>query len=207
MLYQNLPITEFADELAAASAAPGGGSAAALSGALGAALVGMVCRVTMGRKNYENVSAEFERLLPRADALRAELLGLIQQDAEAYLQVMSAYQLPKDTEQDKVERTRAIQDALKRAAEVPLHIAQACAEVVQMSEATAARGNKNATSDAGAGALMAESGLRAAILNVEINLGLIRDDAFQARLRAELEPLKRVAQKRAAILDLVQARI
>jgi formiminotetrahydrofolate cyclodeaminase len=207
MSFADMSIAAFADELAAASAAPGGGSAAALSGALGAALVAMVCRVTVGRKNYEAVSEEFAALLPRADALRVELLELVQQDADAYASVMKAYQLPKTTDEEKGARTEAIQAALKHAAEIPLQVATKCADVVEMSTATAARGNKNATSDAGAGALLAEAGLRAAILNVEINLGLVHDAPFVAETRAKLEPLKRAALKRQAILDSVQARI
>jgi formiminotetrahydrofolate cyclodeaminase len=207
MSFAEMSLATFADELAAASAAPGGGSAAALAGTLGAALVAMVCRITVGRKNYESVSDEFSAILPRADALRAELLELTQKDADAYARVMEAYQLPKETADDKNARTEAIQAALKNAAEVPFQVATACAQVVEMSRATAARGNKNATSDAGAGALLAEAGLRAAILNVEINLGLIHDAEFTSRLRAQLEPLKQVALKRQAILDAVQARI
>ena len=202
-----MSVETFLDELASAAPAPGGGSAAALAGATGAALVAMVARLTIGRKNYENVSAEFENILPRADALRAELLQFIQEDANAYQRVMNAYQLPKNTDAEKSARTTAIQDALKNASLVPLRVAKACAQVFEMSEAAAARGNKNAASDAGAGALMSEAGLRAALLNVDINLGLIQDEAFVSNLRAETEPLKRAASKRQSILDTVQTRL
>src|SRR5204863_1874111 len=112
-------------------------------------------RLTIGRKQYENVRADFETILPRADALRAELLDLIQQDADAYTQVMNAYQLPKETDAEKNARTQTIQTALKHAAEVPLRVATACAQVLEMSETAASMGNKNAASDGGAGALMA----------------------------------------------------
>lgn len=200
-------LAEFSHELASASPAPGGGSAAALSGAVGAALVAMVCRLTIGRKNYLDVSAEFETMLPRADALRAELLDLIQEDMNAYSAVMDAYQLPKESDAEKSVRTQAIQDALKHAAEIPLRVAIACSEILEMGESAASRGNKNAASDAGAGALMAEAGMRAAILNVEINLSLIQDDAFGADTRARLEPLKHLSAKRQAILDVVQSRM
>ena len=202
-----MSVETFLDELASAAPAPGGGSAAALAGATGAALVAMVARLTIGRKNYENVNAEFENILPRADALRAELLQFIQEDANAYQRVMNAYQLPKNTDAEKSARTTAIQDALKNASLVPLRVAKACAQVFEMSEAAAARGNKNAASDAGAGALMSEAGLRAALLNVDINLGLIQDEAFVSNLRAETEPLKRAASKRQSILDTVQTRL
>jgi formiminotetrahydrofolate cyclodeaminase len=167
----------------------------------------MVARLTVGRKNYQAANAEFEAIVPRADALRTELLDLIQQDSDAYTVVMQAYQLPKSGEAEQAARTQAIQAALEHAAEIPLRVANACAEVLEWSATAAAKGNKNAASDAGAGALMAEAGLQAALLNVEINLGLIRDDEFKRRMRAQLEPLKRAAQERHAILDTVRARM
>lgn len=158
-------------------------------------------------QNYQDVNAEFENLLPRADALRAELLQLMVHDADAYRRVMDAYQLPKDTDAAKTARADAIQSALQHAANVPLRVAQACAEILEMAQRAAARGNKNAASDAGAGALMAEAGLRAALLNVEINLGLIQDERFVARLRAEIQPLEQRAAQRQAILDTVHTRL
>lgn len=203
----HMTIEQFLDKLASASPTPGGGSAAALSGAFGAALAAMVCRLTIGRKNYQNVSAEFEALLPRAESLRAELLQLTKQDAEAYDRVMAAYRLPKATEAEKSARTAVIQDALKGAAEIPLRVATVCAELLELSQAASTRGNKNAASDAGASALMVEAGLRAALLNVEINLGLIQDADFVSQTRNAIEPLKRIAAKRQSILDTVQTRL
>ena len=203
----NMTIQEFLDDLASASPTPGGGSAAALVGAFGAALVAMVCRLTIGRKNYQNVSAEFEAILPRAEELRAELMELTKQDAQAYDRVMAAYQLPKETGAEKEARTAAIQDALKGASQVPLRVATVCAELLTLSEAASARGNKNAASDAGASALMVEAGLRAALLNVEINLGLIQDAEFVSKLRNAVEPLKQSTAKRQAILDTGQTRL
>ena len=201
------PIHQFSQELASAAPAPGGGSAAALSGALGASLVAMVCRLTIGRKNYESVDAEFQALLPRAEAKRHELLAWMQADTDAYSGVMAAYQLPKDTDEQKAARTAAIQDALKRASDIPFKVADACADVLSWAAIAAAKGNKNAASDAGAGALMAEAGLRAAILNVQINLGLISDEAYVSKMRDQLQPLKKAAERRQAILDTVETRI
>ena len=202
-----MSVETFLEELASAAPAPGGGSAAAMAGATGAALVAMVARLTIGRKNYQDVTAEFEAILPRADALRAELLKLIDEDADSYARVMDAYQLPKNTDAEKETRTAAIQNALKGATEIPLRVAQNCAQVLEMSEFACARGNKNAASDAGAGALMAEAGLRAALLNVEINLGSIQDAAFVSNIRSAVEPLKQTALKREAILNTVQTRL
>lgn len=202
-----MTLEQFLDELASASPAPGGGSAAAMAGATGAALVAMVARLTIGRKNYQDVNAEFESILPRADALRVELLQQMQQDSDAYSRVMAAYQLPKETDADKTARATAIQTALQHASEIPLRVAQACAEILEMSATAAAHGNKNAASDAGAGALMAEAGLRAALLNVEINLGLIQDEHFVSTMRDAVEPLRHIAAKRQTILDTVQTRL
>lgn len=207
MALRDLSLEQFLAELASAAPAPGGGSAAACAGALGASLVAMVCRLTIGRKNYQPVSAEFEAMLPRAEALVRELLSLMEQDADAYTEVIRAYQLPKASASDQAARTAAIQTALQRAAAVPLRVAAACAQVLQMSETAATRGNKNAASDGGAGALLAEAGLSAALLNVEINLGLIEDTGFAANARAEMAPLKQIALKRQAILDAVQTRL
>ncbi|MCC7164747.1 MAG: cyclodeaminase/cyclohydrolase family protein [Anaerolineae bacterium] len=207
MNFSDLTLTEFTKELASVSAAPGGGSAAALAGALGASLAAMVGRLTIGRKNYTDVSAEFEAIVPRADALKIELLELMQQDADAYAVVMQAYQLAKSTESEQAARTRAIQSALQRAAEIPLRVAQVCAEVLELGAVAGAKGNKNAASDAGVGALMAEAGLQAALLNVEINLGLIHDEEFKACIRVQLGPLKSAAANRQNILNIVQARM
>lgn len=202
-----MTLEQFLDELASAAPAPGGGSAAAMAGAAGAALVAMVARLTIGRKNYQDVNAEFENILPRAEARRAELIQFIQLDADAYSRVMAAYQLPKTDDAEKNARAAAIQDALQEAANVPLRVARACAQILEMSAIAAAKGNKNAASDAGAGAVMAEAGLQMALLNVEINLGLIQDQTFVAALRAAMEPLKESAAKRQAILDTVQTRL
>lgn len=207
MTFSELTLSQFSQELASSSAAPGGGSAAALAGALGASLVAMVGRLTVGRKNYADVNAEFQAMIPRADALQAELMDLIQQDSDAYTLVMNAYQLPKSNEAEQAARAETIQSALQTAADIPLRVADVCAEVLQLGVIAAAKGNKNAASDAGAGACLAEAGLQAALLNVEINLGLIQDPEYKARTYAQLGPLKQAAANRQAILDTVRARM
>lgn len=202
-----MTLSDYLSELASAAPAPGGGSAAALAGALGASLVAMVSRLTIGRKNYADVSPQFEAILPRADALRDELIGLMQEDSAAYAGVMEAYRMPKETDDEKETRERAIQESLIYASEIPLRVAQACAEILMQSELAAEQGNKNAASDGGAGALMAEAGLQAALLNVRINLGLIKDETYVAEMRAQLEPLVHIAEKRQSILETVQTRL
>lgn len=186
MSLSDLSIREFLDELASPSPAPGGGSAAALAGAIGASLVEMVCRLTIGRKNYLDVSAEFESILPQAETKRRELIALMEADASAYSRVITAYKLPKDTPEEQTKREGDIQAALKEAADVPFQITRSCAEVLALAQPLAAKGNKNAASDAGAAALLAEAGMRAAALNVEINLILIKDDGHERDLRERL---------------------
>jgi formiminotetrahydrofolate cyclodeaminase len=208
MPFSDKTIQQFLEELASPAPAPGGGSAAALAGALGAALVAMVCRLTIGRKNYEDVSPELEAVLPRAEQKRRALIDLMEADAVAYHQVISAYKLPKETEEQKATRAQATQRALREAASVPLQIAAACADVLDMVLPVAAKGNKNAESDAGAAALLAEAGLRGAVLNVEINLALIKDEAYVKAMRIRLDPFTRGREEqKESILQVVGSRL
>jgi formiminotetrahydrofolate cyclodeaminase len=183
------PVTNFLDELASNAPAPGGGSVAALGGALGAALVSMVCNLTLGKKAYAEVQEEIEDLLARSEALRARLTGLLEKDVEAYTGYSVAAKMPRDTEEQKAERATAMQAALKTATDVPLEIAEAAVEVMDLCMPAALKGNKWAVSDAGVAVLMAEAALRSAALNVLINLGSIKDEEFVAAKRAHLDSL------------------
>ncbi|HIC93096.1 MAG TPA: methenyltetrahydrofolate cyclohydrolase [Anaerolineae bacterium] len=183
------PVTAFLDELASSAPAPGGGSVAALSGALGAALVSMVCNLTVGKKKYAAVEEEIKGLLARSEALRQELINLLEEDVRVYTKVSQAYKMPRATEEEKRARAEAIQDALKEATAVPMAVAEACVKVLDLCTPVAEKGNVMAVSDAGIAALMAEAGLRSAALNVLINLGAIKDEAFVAENRAKLEGL------------------
>jgi len=208
MTFTSQPLATFLDQVASVEPAPGGGSVAALSGSLAASLVAMVCRLTIGKKNYESVSAEMQSILPRAEKLQHELADLMQADTDAYARVMQAYQLPKSTEVEKTARTNAIQDALKHASDVPLDVAEHCAQVLEFVRVVAAKGNKNAASDGGVGALMAEAGLRGAALNVSINLGAITDQDFVRAHRERVDKL--VADAKIAkdeILKIVESRL
>ncbi len=208
MAFSVKSLQSFLDEVASADPAPGGGSVAALSGALAASLVAMVCRLTIGKKGYETVSAEMQTILPRAETLQRELRDLIQADTDAYARVMDAYQLPKQTDAEKAARTRAIQDALKHASDVPLRVAELCAQVLALAQPVAEKGNKNAASDGGVGALMAEAGLRGAALNVSINLGAIQDETFVREHRARVQQLLADAEQRKhEILKIVESRL
>jgi formiminotetrahydrofolate cyclodeaminase len=183
------PVTNFLDELASNAPAPGGGSVASLGGALGAALVSMVCNLTLGKKGYEDVEDDIQDLLARSEALRAELTGLLEADVAAYTGYSQAAKMPRGTDEEKAERAKVMQAALKTATDVPLQIAEAAAKVMYLCMPAAERGNKWAVSDAGVAVLMAEAALRSAALNVLINLGSIKDEEFVAEKRAHLDSL------------------
>ena len=182
----DLTVGEFLAALAGATPTPGGGSAAALAGALGGALVAMVARLTLGREHYAGVQEEMAHVCDHAEALRLSLSALVDADAAAYDQVTGAYRLPKDTETARLQRAEAIQQALQRAVQVPLEVTAACADVLGLASQVAALGNRNAASDAAVAALLAHAGLKAAARNVRINLAGIQNKAFceSAGLRA-----------------------
>ena len=198
------PVTTFLDELASSAPAPGGGSVAALSGALGAALISMVCNLTVGKKKYADVQEDIQALLAQSEALRKELVELLEADVEVYTEVSKAMKMPRGTEEEKAARTAAMQKALKAATDVPMRVAEACVKVMDLCRPTAEKGNVNAVSDAGVAVLMAEAGLRSAALNVLINLAWIKDEAFVAENRAKLDALlEGKAAMRDEIYDLV----
>ncbi|NIV32337.1 MAG: methenyltetrahydrofolate cyclohydrolase, partial [Anaerolineae bacterium] len=159
------PVTNFLDELASNAPAPGGGSVAALSGALGAALVSMVCNLTLGKKAYADVQDEISDLLAESEALREQLTGLLEEDVKAYTGYSKAAKMPRGTEEEKAERQVVMQAALKVATDVPLSIAETAVKVMDLCMPAAEKGNKWAVSDAGVAVLMAEAALRSAALN------------------------------------------
>jgi len=182
-------IQVFLDELASKASTPGGGSAAAITGAMGAALVSMVCNLTIGKKNYEDVEDELKGILKQAEELRVRLTDMVRADVEVFNQVMAAYGMPKETEAEKAIRSKAIQVALCAATDVPLNCARACAEVIDLSKVVAEKGNKNVISDAGVAVLAAYAALRSAALNVYINVGGIKDKNFSENRLAELNKI------------------
>ena len=183
------PVTQFLDELASSAATPGGGSAAAIMGALGAALVSMVCNLTIGKKNYAEVEPEMRSVLHDAEALRQRLADMVAEDIAAFNGLMAAYGLPKLTDEDKAARGAAIQHALRAATEAPLACARACADVIKLSMRAAEVGNRNVISDAGVGALAAQAALRSAALNVDINVPSLQDQVFAQACRVEMDAL------------------
>ncbi|MEM4723640.1 MAG: cyclodeaminase/cyclohydrolase family protein [Candidatus Hadarchaeum sp.] len=201
-------VRTFLDELASSAPAPGGGSAAALAAAIGAALVSMVANLTVGKKDYAHVQEDIQRILDRSEALRRKCLELLEGDVAAYTEVSLAYKMPRDTEEQKAARSAAIQKALKAATAVPMELAEACVEILNLCPESAEKGNVRAVSDVGVGALMAEAALRAAALNVLINLSSIKDEAFVQQTRAKLDALlEGKAELKEKILAGVEAKL
>ena len=183
------PVREFCAELASGTPVPGGGGAAALAGALGAALASMVLNYTVGRRRFERVEAEMRALLSRAETVRAELLDLVERDGEAYQAVVDAQGLPKDASEQAAARERAVQRALADAVRVPLRAAVLAADVLALCEPIAERGNQRLISDVGVAALLADAALQAAGLNVRVNLAELRDAGLESESRAALARL------------------
>ncbi len=202
------PLQQFLNELASAEPIPGGGSVAALGGALAASLLAMVCHLTIGKKGYEAVQDEIEGLLAQIEPFQSKFRELMQADIDAYSDVMNAYRLPKTSPEEQARRARTIQDALKRASDVPLRVAEECNALIELARPVAEKGNKNATSDAGVGSLIAEASLRGAALNVSINLASIKDQEFVAAHRDRIAELaRRAAQANDEILQIVEGRM
>ncbi|UYP46595.1 hypothetical protein NEF87_002880 [Candidatus Lokiarchaeum ossiferum] len=185
-LLKDLTVEGFIQELASDSAAPGGGSAACLAGALGAGLGAMVSRLTIGKKGYEALEPFFKEKIVELDELHKELTDLIDKDANAFNGVMAAFKLPKNTDEEKAARSAKIQEEYKVAALVPMTTVRACKKVLDILLEIGTKGNKNALSDVAVGALNALTGLKGAALNVEINLPSIKDEAFKSEMTREL---------------------
>jgi methenyltetrahydrofolate cyclohydrolase len=182
-------IEKFLDDLAGGNPTPGGGSAAAIMGAMGAALVSMVCNVTIGKKGYEGVEAEMRAVLHESEKVRKRLTDMVAEDIAAFDSIMAAYKLPKATDEDKLARSAAIQAGLRRATETPLDCARVCAEVIVLARRASEHGYLNVISDGGVGVLAGFTGLRSAALNVYINAPALKDRTFAEQATAELEKL------------------
>ncbi|MDB4880584.1 MAG: glutamate formiminotransferase [Gemmatimonadetes bacterium] len=182
-------LSGFVGSVASPDPTPGGGSVAAHAGALAASLAQMVAGLTMGKKKYAAVDAEMRELAVRAAALGNTLAALVARDASAYAIVAAAYKLPSESEEQKREKARTVDDALMHAAEVPLETARACAEVAELALAVAERGNTNAATDAGVAAQMAQAGCVGAAWNVRINVVALSDRGRGDALSREAQAL------------------
>lgn len=201
-------VDKFLDDLASGAPTPGGGSAAAIMGAMGAALISMVCNVTVGKKGLEAVEPEMKSLREQSEKLRARLAAMVAEDIAAFDGLMAAYRLPKLSETDKVRRTEAIQTSLRAATETPLDCARACSEVIDLAQRAGEAGYPGVISDAGVGVLAAYAALRSAALNVYMNAPSLKDREFARQATSEVADLLEAGARRSeAVYALVRGRV
>ena len=197
-------ISSYLSEAASRSPAPGGGSVCALSGALGAAMASMAANFTIGKKNYESVQEEVKKILSESERLRLRLSELAEEDIKAYTTVSSAYSLARETDDEKKARSERIAAVTKEASAVPMEAAKCCFRILELCRDLVDIGNRNLISDVGVAVLLAESALRSANLNVEINLACLKDKSFVDEKRNVMKPLIEKSRK---ILDIVLKKV
>jgi formiminotetrahydrofolate cyclodeaminase len=184
------------EKIAAGTAAPGGGSVAALNAALAASLTEMVANLTVGKKGYEASEKDMREIAARASGLRKKLAKDIDYDAAAYNEVLKAFKMAKDTEKDKDRRSKAIQAGFKKAALVPLGVARDAISIMELTSKVVRKGNKNAAIDGAVGALAARAAVMGALYNVKANLNFIDDHKFVKEITLEVETLERQVEKK-----------
>jgi formiminotetrahydrofolate cyclodeaminase len=201
----DLSIRDYLANTASGDPVPGGGSSAALNAALAAALTEMVAQLTIGRKNFESVDAELRAVAEKASSLRQKLVQDIDRDSASYTLVLKAFQMPKATEVEKAGRARAVQEAFKQSALVPLGVARDAVALMDLGRTVVSKGNPNAASDGAAGVLAARMAARTAVYNVKINLASIKDEKFVSELSSEADRLESEAdRKEREILGLLK---
>ncbi len=185
-MYLDQTLQHYLDDLASSQPAPGGGSTAALSGAMGAALASMVCRLTLGKEEYAGVQQETEGLLRQTEKLRLRFQQLMQEDIEAYGRLSASYRLPRDTSEERATRSTAIQERLVEAALVPLEVTECAAGLIQCCQRIAEIGNATVLSDVMIGAILTSSAGEGAALMVRINLRTMKNEKLVAELGERL---------------------
>lgn len=196
-------VIDFVAATASKEPTPGGGAIAALTGATGAALAEMVANLTFGKKGYEEVQSEMEELQTKAEAIRNRMLELSQADADVFNIFMNALGLPKNTDEEKIARTAAIQQAYKDAAMVPFEIGELAYQIFELAELASSKGNQNLITDGIIAAINARAAVKAAFLNVRINLSGIKDEAFVANVTAKMNAIEQdLDTKEATIISL-----
>lgn len=203
--YENTMIGTFLEKLSSAAPAPGGGSVAALSGAMAASLVSMVCNLTIGKEKFAKDEQEVKAVLQGALKLREELTSFIDEDVAAYQAVIACYRLPKGTSEEKFARKEQLQAALKRANEVPYRTAEACFRVLTLNRRLPQIGNPNAVSDIAVSVNLAEAALQSALYNVDINCKYITSKEYVSEYRRKRwELAKRAERLKEEIVSAVQ---
>ena len=184
-------VIDFVAATASKEPTPGGGAIAALTAATGAALAEMVANLTFGKKGYEAVQIEMEELQAKAEAIRKRMLELSQADADVFNIFMNALGLPKNTDEEKAARTAAIQQAYKDAAMVPFEIGELANQIFDLAELASRKGNQNLITDGIIAAINARAAVKAAFLNVRINLSGIKDESFVAELTSKMHAIEK----------------
>ena len=191
--FGEMAVADLMDAFASTDAIPGGGSAAALGGALGASLLLMVAGLPKTKTGAPEETADLAEAASRLHPLRDSLLDLVERDSDAYRQVLDAFRLPKDSDEEKIARKQAIDRATRVATEAPLNTMRACQQALRGALVVARNGNRRTTSDVGVGVELLLAALRGARLNVEINLSSLEDAAYVARITTEVQELERDA--------------
>lgn len=189
MKLAELKVNEFANVLSSDAPAPGGGSTAALEGSLGAALTAMVCGLTVGKKKYADHQDLVKDVQSKAESLKARFMDVMDRDTEAFDVVSAAYGMPKDTDEQKTARSAAIQESLKGCTKTPMEMMELAMETLELTESILGKSNASALSDLGVSALSLGAAMRGAWLNVLINIGSIKDQAFAEEYRKKGETL------------------
>ena len=201
----SLPVGRFVDEVSSDAPVPGGGSAAALAGSLGAALAAMVANLTVGRTGHND---ELSEMSERAQATKQALAEIVDEDARAFNGVMDAMRMPRTTEVEKHSRHQMLQAAYRRAAEVPLEAARLSLTALELARVAALRGRGDAASDAGTAALLARAAVEGAALNVVINLQTLEDETFVRACRSEVDRLRALARRLCdEVVDTIHGRL
>ncbi len=204
----DLSVKQFINKVSGNEPVPGGGSIAALNGAIAAALAAMVAGLTIGKKNYEQHEELMQRIRGLALINQEEFLENVDRDAEAYYQVFACYKMPKATDQEKEYRSRAIQEATRYAALVPMQVARNAFELMSIIDEVARYGNKNAVTDACVAMMSARTAVLAALMNVRINLGSLDDKVFAEQLFDEADTLEmRACKMEQELVDTVKQKI
>jgi len=204
----SMGVSDFVDELSTDSPAPGGGSVAALAGALAAGLAAMVANLTVGKKGYEAVASELKGVAIRAQEVKDALLAAVDEDTRAFNRVMEAFALPKKTDEQQRARQDAIQEATRQATRVPLQVMEQATQALELAAVVAEKGLASAVSDAGVAAIMARAAAEGAALNVRINLGSLQDQDFVATSKATAERLLATARDGALrVLGVVDSKL
>lgn len=189
-MLRELTVKDFIYETASDSPAPGGGSIAALSAASAAALIEMVANLTIGKKGYEEVTAQMEEIKKTASQYKDKFVNYIDEDSNSFNKIMDAFKLPKETDEQKAERTKVIQTAFKGAATVPLNVGKEAFELLELAKTVVLKGNQNAVTDGAVAAMSARTAVHSAFYNVKINLGSIKDEAFVQDAQKQMKEIE-----------------